>query len=228
MADLGTITDHVWYLLRQGGWFMLILFAMGQVGWYLALERWWAYRRITVPGENWSRGEGAGPAPSPEELERRLVASVGERGFFPDLMRQLSAVRGEGETALVRKAREIIADAGHGLNRHLGTIASLAAAAPMMGLAGTVSGVMVTFEVITLYGAGNPAMMAGGIAEALMVTEAALVIALPLILLHDRLQTRADAIESEAVATATELIRAYTQQADGMRSASSRAEGGPA
>ena len=51
-------------------------------------------------------------------------------------------------------------------------------------------------------------MMAGGIAEALMVTEAALVIALPLILLHDRLQARADKIEAEAVATATALIRA--------------------
>ena len=83
----------------------------------------------------------------------------------------------------------------------------------MVGLAGTVSGVMVTFGVITVYGAGNPAMMAGGIAEALMVTEAALVIALPLVLLLDRLQARADAIESEAVAAATALIRAYAAPA---------------
>src|SRR5690606_26123401 len=183
MADLGSIIDHVWYLLRQGGWFMFILYLMGQAGWMMALGRWWSYRSIPVPRDGWAGGAGdAG------ELERRLIAAVDGRGPFADLARDLAAVKHEGETALVRKAREVVGSFGHGLNRGLGTIAALAAAAPMMGLAGTVSGVMATFGVITLYGAGNPAMMAGGIAEALMVTEAALVIALPLILLHDRLQ----------------------------------------
>jgi biopolymer transport protein ExbB len=81
------------------------------------------------------------------------------------------------------------------------------AAAPMLGLAGTVGGVMKTFDVITLYGAGNPAMMAGGIAEALMVTEAALVVALPLMIAHDRLGAHADALEENCAAWAAERIR---------------------
>jgi len=209
MADFGTIVDQVWHLLQQGGWFMLILYVMGQVGWMLALARWWNFRAIPVPDAGWS-DTGAGSA-SGEEMERRLIESVGGQGPFADLARGLGAVKHEGETALVRRAREFIAHFGHNLNTRLGTIAALAAAAPMMGLACTVSGVMVTFGVITQYGAGNPAMMSGGIAEALMVTEAALVIALPLILLHDRLQARADRIESEAVAAATALIRGYTR-----------------
>ena len=209
MADFGSIVDHVWYLLRQGGWFMLILYLMGQAGWMMALGRWWSYRSIPVPPDGWA-GAADDYTGNPGELERRLVAGGGGPGALAHLARDLAAVRHEGETALVRKGREIVAHFGYGLNRGLGTIAALAAAAPMMGLAGTVSGVMVTFGVITLYGAGNPAMMAGGIAEALMVTEAALVIALPLILLHDRLQARADRIEGEAVAAATALIRAYT------------------
>jgi len=208
MADLGTIVDHVWHLLQQGGWFMLILYIMGQVGWMMALGRWWTYRSIPVPPAGWADASSSNTMP--EDLERRLIESVGGRGPFADLARTLAAVRDEGETALVRKGREFIGHLGHSLNHQLGTIAAFASAAPMMGLAGTVSGVMVTFGVITQYGAGNPAMMAGGIAEALMVTEAALVIALPLILLHDRLQARADRIESEAVAAATALIRAYT------------------
>lgn len=205
MADLAAIADHIWYLLRQGGWFMLVLYLMGQAGWMLALSRWWAYRSIPLPRAGWSDGAVSGA-----ELSRRLVDAVGGRGPFVELAASLDAASRHGETALVRKAREFIGRFGHGLDRRLNTIASLAAAAPMMGLAGTVSGVMATFGVITLYGAGNPAMMAGGIAEALMVTEAALVIALPLILLHDRLQARADRIESEAVAAANALLRAYT------------------
>jgi biopolymer transport protein ExbB len=205
MADLATIANHIGYLLRQGGWFMLILYAMGQVGWMLALNRWWSYRAIPVPPADWENRPG-----SPED---RLAQSVGGRGLFAELARELAASRHDGEAALVRKARAILGKAGHGLNASLGTIAALAAAAPMMGLAGTISGVMGTFAVITQYGAGNPSMMAGGIAEALMVTEAALVIAIPLIILHDRLQARADRIENEAVAAATALIRAYTRGA---------------
>jgi biopolymer transport protein ExbB len=215
MADFGTIVDHVWHLLQQGGWFMLILYVMGQVGWMMAIGRWWSYRAIPVPQGQWNTGldlsDGAqASAVSTASLERRIIDSVGGRGPFADLVRGLSSVRHEGEAALVRKARELVGHFGHGLNRQLGTIAALAAAAPMMGLAGTISGVMATFAVITQYGAGNPAMMAGGISEALMVTEAALVIAIPLIVLHDRLQARADALEAEAVSLATALIRDYS------------------
>jgi biopolymer transport protein ExbB len=226
MADLGTIAGRVWYLLQQGGWFMLILFLMGQAGWMFTLKRWWSHRAIAVPRDGWAEA----PASSPDEVTHRLIDAVGGRGPFAELARELSATRGHGEAALVRKAREHVSVLGHSVNRGLGTIAALAAAAPMMGLAGTISGVMVTFGVITLYGAGNPAMMAGGIAEALMVTEAALVIALPMIILHDRLQARADRIESEAVAAATTLIRAYTGRtvaADGAASAAATT-GGPA
>src|SRR5690606_22256970 len=126
MTDAGAIVDHVWDLLRQGGWFMLILFAMGQAGWYLALERWWTYRRVAVPPAGWSDA----PAASPDELARRLHDAVGGRGPFAELSRELPALRREGETALVRKAREIVGHVGNGLNRHLGTLAALSAAAP--------------------------------------------------------------------------------------------------
>jgi biopolymer transport protein ExbB/TolQ len=236
MADFETIVNHVAHLLKQGGWFMLLLYLMGQAGWMITLQRWWSYRAIPVPREGWmNRAVGRSlsastSADTAEDVSRRLIDAVGGRGPFADLARELAAVKNDGEAALVRKAREHVGALGYSVNRGLGTIAAFAAAAPMMGLAGTISGVMVTFGVITLYGAGNPAMMAGGIAEALMVTEAALVIAIPLVVLHDRLQARADRIESEAVAAATTLIRAYTGRStisDGAASAA-RVQGGPA
>lgn len=185
MERAGDVANQVWYLLQQGGWVMLILFLLGQLGWFLVAERWWTYRRE-------ARAQGA-PAGG-------NVAAQLESG--------LAAVRGEGERAMKKKAREILAPASHRLHRHLGTIAAISAAAPMLGLAGTVGGVMATFDVITIYGIGNPGMMAGGIAEALMVTEAALVIALPLMILHDRLHARAERIEAGWTERATRLIRA--------------------
>jgi len=180
---VGDVANEVWYLLLQGGWVMLILFLLGQVGWFLVVERWWTYR---------SEGKASRGGPNVEaELERGLAS-----------------VRGQGERAMKKKAREILAPGSHRLHRHLGTIAAISAAAPMLGLAGTVGGVMATFDVITIYGIGNPGMMAGGIAEALMVTEAALVIALPLMVLHDRLHARAERIEAGWTERATQLIRA--------------------
>lgn len=59
-----------------------------------------------------------------------------------------------------------------------------AAVAPLMGLLGTVTGMIKTFQVITLYGAGDPKMMAGGISQALMTTVLGLCVAIPMVLLH--------------------------------------------
>ncbi len=59
--------------------------------------------------------------------------------------------------------------------------------APLLGLLGTVTGMIQTFQAITLFGAGDPKMMAGGISEALVTTMLGLTIAIPLVLLYDTL-----------------------------------------
>ncbi len=215
MDRVGIVADQVWYLLQQGGWVMLAIFMLGQVGWFLVMERWWSYRNQTrevLDLLDADQSVGSGPE-ALAILEKRLFTDKRVRGMFAEVAQGIAAARSGGEEAMVRKAREIIHRGTHRVHKHLGTIAAVASAAPMLGLAGTVGGVMVTFQVITLYGIGNPAMMAGGISEALMVTEAALVVALPLMILHDRLATRADKIESECVAGATRLIRAFAPSA---------------
>jgi len=70
------------------------------------------------------------------------------------------------------------------LERGLNTLKVLAAVAPMMGLLGTVTGMIQTFQSITLYGTGDPKLMAGGISQALVTTVLGLVAAIPLLLLH--------------------------------------------
>ncbi|MDR1829873.1 MAG: MotA/TolQ/ExbB proton channel family protein [Candidatus Fibromonas sp.] len=66
----------------------------------------------------------------------------------------------------------------------------MAKVAPLLGLLGTVTGMVQTFEVITVYGNQNPVLMADGISEALITTQSGLIIAFPLLLLNHRLAER--------------------------------------
>ena len=71
-----------------------------------------------------------------------------------------------------------------GLTKGLLLIKVISVVAPLMGLLGTVTGMIKTFQVITLFGAGDPKMMAGGISQALMTTVLGLVVAIPMVLIH--------------------------------------------
>ncbi len=70
------------------------------------------------------------------------------------------------------------------LTKGLLFIKVISVVAPLMGLLGTVTGMIKTFQVITLFGAGDPKMMAGGISQALMTTVLGLVVAIPMVLIH--------------------------------------------
>ncbi len=211
VSGLVPLAENVLYLLRQGGWVMGAIFLVGQAGWFFVFERWWHFRRQRCAVTRLLQGPEA--AAEAGALERQLLSDPRLRGLFAEVVAGLAATRDQGRAAMVRKTREVLQGAGTRLYRHLGSIAVLAAAAPLLGLTGTVNGIMATFHAITRYGAGNPAMLAGGIAQALMVTEAGLVVAFPLLLLHDQLQNRADAIEAECVAGATVLIRRFSSEA---------------
>jgi biopolymer transport protein ExbB len=90
------------------------------------------------------------------------------------------------------------------LERGLSTLGIFGAVAPLLGLLGTVTGMIDTFRVITLFGTGDPKLMSGGISEALITTEIGLAIAIPIMLLHTFLSRRVDGIigdmEEKAVA----------------------------
>jgi biopolymer transport protein ExbB len=103
--------------------------------------------------------------------------------------------------------REAIEDTGrhvvHELDRFIGTIGTIASLSPLMGLLGTVLGMIRTFNSITSSGIGNPASLAGGIAEALITTAAGLTVAIPALLaykyLRGRVQTLVVQMEKEAI-----------------------------
>ena len=82
-------------------------------------------------------------------------------------------------------------------------ISVMASAAPLLGLLGTVTGMVSTFEVITLYGNQNPVLMADGISEALISTQSGLLVAFPLTLLKQRLDERIEILKQEMELGAT-------------------------
>jgi len=83
------------------------------------------------------------------------------------------------------------------LDKYLDTLAVLAGAAPLLGLLGTVTGMIGMFEAITRFGTGDPKLLAGGISEALITTEVGLAIAIPVLLVHNFLRNRRNHIQAD-------------------------------
>ena len=82
------------------------------------------------------------------------------------------------------------------LERWLSTLKTMAAVAPLLGLLGTVTGMIETFQMITLFGTGDPKVMAGGISQALITTVLGLVAAIPILLLHSLASSRSKSVVS--------------------------------
>ncbi|MBT7642778.1 MAG: MotA/TolQ/ExbB proton channel family protein [Rhodobiaceae bacterium] len=91
------------------------------------------------------------------------------------------------------------------LEKSLPLLKLLSGVAPLLGLLGTVTGMILTFQAITLFGTGDPKLMAGGISQALMTTVLGLVVAIPILLLHSVAATRS-----------REIVQILEEQAAGM------------
>ncbi len=107
------------------------------------------------------------------------------------------------------KLLEAIVNEQQGLEKGLSMLKLLAAIAPMLGLLGTVTGMIETFQVITQYGNGDPKVMAGGISMALVTTVLGLVAAMPLLLAHNLLSTRVAVIRSLLERESIALVAAH-------------------
>lgn len=112
--------------------------------------------------------------------------------------------------ALEANLDELLIREGAALEKGLALVKLLAAMAPLLGLLGTVTGMIATFQAITLFGTGDPAMMASGISQALVTTVLGLLTAVPLLLAHLLLQGRsrklARILEAESSAWLAKLL----------------------
>jgi len=98
------------------------------------------------------------------------------------------------------------------LDRFGSAIMVIAAVSPLLGLLGTVTGMIATFDIITEFGTGDPKLLSGGISIALVTTELGLIVAIPMLLLGNMLSAWAEKIKDAMEHSALHLINEYNKQ----------------
>ncbi|MDH3664185.1 MAG: MotA/TolQ/ExbB proton channel family protein [Alphaproteobacteria bacterium] len=163
LVESPTITERV----NQGGIVGYCIIGLGIIGLLIALWRWVGLsndsRKVTAQLKRDS-------ASTDNPLGRVLAAYESNRNA-------------DTETIELKLSEAALKEMPQ-LTKGLLFIKVISVVAPLMGLLGTVTGMIKTFQVITLYGAGDPKMMAGGISQALMTTVLGLVVAIPMVLIH--------------------------------------------
>lgn len=110
---------------------------------------------------------------------------------------------------------ELVAEVNATLDRGLTLIGVLAAVAPLLGLLGTVLGMINTFNTITLFGTGNARAMAGGISQALITTQTGLLIAIPGLYMRNFIQRRLQNVKHDVISLAMGIKRSLAISLEG-------------
>lgn len=168
---------------QQGGPIMVPMVMLSVVIWGLILERLVFFHRL----EKADRGENN----TPLDLNGRPLPPAAATGLCAPVIRELIR-HGSGDAKLDQRILERYAlRQKNRLQRSSVILATLATAAPLLGLFGTVSGMINTFEAITIFGTGNAKALAAGISEALVTTQSGLLVGIPGLFMARLIQQRA-------------------------------------
>ncbi|BBO85465.1 biopolymer transporter ExbB [Desulfosarcina ovata subsp. sediminis] len=209
LTHRATLVDNI----KQGGPIVWPILGIGLVALVIALERTLFLNRVHANtdrlmgrvNELAGRGDWSGCEKVLRHGKGKPVNNVLQAG--------LGAVNESRET-LESVLQEAILKELPRLEHLLPALNIMGAVAPLLGLLGTVTGMIETFQAITLYGAGDPRMMSGGISEALVTTMLGLAVAIPIMLVHTFLRRRLEHIvgdmEEKAVALSNIICRECT------------------
>ncbi|MBU73580.1 MAG: biopolymer transporter ExbB [Spongiibacter sp.] len=179
-------------LVKAGGWLMLPIILSSILALAICVERYLALNPDKI---------------APRNLLNQVWGWMQNKQLDNDKLRQLRTASPLGEIIAAglgnaKYGREImkesIEDAAshviHGMERYLTALGTIAAVTPLLGLLGTVMGMIRVFSEIMVQGTGNAAVLAGGISEALITTASGLCVAIPAMVMHRYFQRRIDAI----------------------------------
>jgi len=192
-----------------GGVVMLPILLCGAIGFYFLYSTWlrigkdFFRKDVHKVVENLRRNLEEADAAGDSEATKALAVLRSRRGIVARELRLALKVAVEipAEYEDYMQVRMIKTVRYMQQGTHI--VSVMAAAAPLLGLLGTVTGMVSTFEVITLYGNQNPVLMADGISEALISTQSGLLIAFPLTLLKQRLDERIEYLTQQLQLGAT-------------------------
>jgi biopolymer transport protein ExbB len=204
-----------WEELKSGGSLMWPICFVGILGAFIALERLLVLLRESkktqqlsatvtpvIQQGKWDEALGM-CSRSTASLARVLTAGINHRQEAPEVLESV--------------IEEAIQGTMKPLDRNMASLQIIAVVAPLLGLLGTVTGMIATFQMLTIYGSGDPRMMSGGISEALITTEYGLFIAIPIILVHGYFQGRVNSIINTLEEKAMMLVNAV-KKGEGSRS----------
>jgi len=192
--------------LKQGGWIMIPLVVVSVVMWTMILDRVRLFRQYRHGDLNRAQmmdvlisGGEAFPAGPDGSMGLRSTLL---HGYF---------LERSGHAALDKEiARQCAMKLRRGLDNRIAVIGVLAGIAPLLGLLGTVLGMIETFEVISVFGTGNARAMAGGISVAMITTQAGLLVAIPGLLMSNRLRRSSDQLKNVVDESAALMMRHIT------------------
>ncbi|MBL1142385.1 MAG: MotA/TolQ/ExbB proton channel family protein [Proteobacteria bacterium] len=160
----------------QGGFIGYVIIFIGLVGVLIALERLIV---LVVTGR---------------KVQKQLKSKKPKDNPLGRIMQVYEQNPDVGTETLELKLDEAILKEMPRIQRGLSALALLAAVSPLLGLLGTVTGIIETFQSITLHGTGDPRVMSGGISQALVTTVMGLLVAIPLLLFHSFLSSKSNAL----------------------------------
>jgi biopolymer transport protein ExbB len=199
MAGMLPLFDNLAAYIRSGGVVMIPILGVSLVMWVLIFNRVWFMRTLYV--KNISRTRAGELVRLNQRPENRY------KGANSLLVREFLARRTHDRDLDGFILDETVMGLCASLDRYLAAIRVLSAVAPLLGLLGTVVGMMHTFEVITVFGTGNARAMAAGISVALITTQTGLMVAIPGLYMAGWLTRRSRNLKNRIAATGMYLRR---------------------
>ncbi|MFC1895535.1 MotA/TolQ/ExbB proton channel family protein, partial [Thermodesulfobacteriota bacterium] len=169
--------------IRQGGTIVLPILAVAALAVLIIFERTVFLWRTHVNADGFAQRLNALIGQGEWKESADICRALGRKPV-PRVLLAGIQVKDMGREHMENALQEAILGEIPRLERFLSTLGILAAIAPLLGLLGTVTGMINTFHTITLYGTGDPRMMSGGISEALITTMLGLAVAIPVMLCH--------------------------------------------
>ena len=180
--------DAVHDLIRQGGWVLIAIGLVSTIAWTLVIRDWLQIRERTAGGwtaiQDWVERLQAG-----RPVDNRTMAKSGDNVVAKLLQSDVVSTRPD-RLAFESQVAPLLRNETEMFHQRLHMIGVLASTLPLLGLLGTVLGMIETFSVLTERGVGQVDSLAGGISQALITTQAGLLVGVPVLLVRGYLSSQ--------------------------------------
>jgi len=167
----------MWELVRAGGPFMwpIIVCSIAAVG--ILLERLWTLQRKRVLPQELIKK--ISQLAETNQVNPKVIEALEKNSPLGRVLAAALANRDRGREIMMERVQDTGRHVVHELERFLNTLGTIASISPLLGLLGTVTGIIRAFNAVMLGGMGDPRLLAGGISEALITTAGGLAVAIP-------------------------------------------------